>query len=140
MTCLLWEKNKKTYQQLILEIIGIKAKNYDTLLYLTKKQKQFARDFARRYNINEDDIVVGINTGSADRWPKSLSIEKTASLIEKLYKELKCKIILFGGQNEIERNNQIMALAKAPLIHSGCGNDLFEFPAVIRKIVAQCSG
>jgi len=52
-------------------------------------------------------------------------------LIEKLYKELKCKIILFGGQNEIERNNQIMALAKAPLIHSGCGNDLFEFPAVI---------
>jgi len=24
-----------------------------------------------------------------------------------------------------------MALAKAPLIHSGCGNDLFEFPAVI---------
>ncbi len=129
---LLKEKNEKTYQQLMTELIGISPRHTEIVMRLTEKQKDFAKDFARRYYIHQDDFVVGLNTGSGKRWEtKRWSIENTAKLAEILHKELKAKIMLFGGNDEIERNNEIIAQAKAPLIHVGCGNDLFEFPALI---------
>ena len=128
---ILKKKNKKTYQQIMHDICELPNNNPDTLLYLNNKQIQCARDFRRRYNINFNDFVVGLNTGAGDRWPKQLSVKNTAKLAEILQKKYHAKIILFGGPNEIERNNKIISLAKVPIIHSGCGNDLFEFPALI---------
>jgi len=28
-------------------------------------------------NLSKSDLIIGINTGAADRWPKELSIKKT---------------------------------------------------------------
>jgi ADP-heptose:LPS heptosyltransferase len=128
---LLKKKNKKTHQKIMHEIVELPYENPDTLVHLTRRQLLFAKNFKRRYNIKPNDLVIGLNTGSGDRWPKQLSIEKTAILAENLYKKYKAKIILFGGENELERNNSIISLANIPLINSGCGNNLFEFPALI---------
>lgn len=128
---ILKKKNKKTHQQIMHEIIGLPYKQSPAPIYLTKKQLNFAENFKRRFNISEDDLVIGLNTGAGDRWPKQLSIEKTAKLAENIYKKYKAKLILFGGPNEIERNNNIITIAKVPIIHAGCGNNLFEFPALI---------
>lgn len=126
------KKNKKTHRQIISEIVGISNfEKYEPFLRLTEKQRLFAQNFLRRYNLSRQDLIIGINTGSADRWPKSLSIEKTAKLIDELYKQFNAKILLFGGPNEIERNKKIISLSKSPIIDTGCGNDLFEFPALI---------
>ncbi|MBI2670625.1 glycosyltransferase [Candidatus Woesearchaeota archaeon] len=126
------KKNKKTYQQLMAEMIDISQDNNDIIFNLAKWQEKFASDFKRRYNISKDDVIIGFNTGSGYKWPsKMLSIEKTAHLAEKIYNELNAKILLFGGPNEIERNNKIIALANVPIINTGCGNDLIEFPALI---------
>lgn len=129
---ILKKKNKKTYQELTCQIIGLNTKSAYMKLDLRKEQKVFARDFKRRYNIEESDTVIGVNTGSGDRWPsKQYSIENTALLAEQIYKKYKAKIILFGGKNEIQRNNDIIAKARVPIINAGCGNDLLEFPALI---------
>ncbi len=126
------KKNRKTYQQLMAEIIGVNPNKCSYSYKLMAEQEKFARDFARRYNIMSRDLIIGINVGAGGRWPaKNLSIEKTAKLAEKLYNQLKAKLILFGGPEEIERNNEIIAKTKVPLINSGCGNDLKEFPALI---------
>ncbi|OYT41034.1 hypothetical protein B6U80_02115 [Candidatus Pacearchaeota archaeon ex4484_26] len=126
------KKNKKTWQQLMSEIIGINVKDCSLPYTLSPKQKKFALDFARRYNLNRNNLIIGLNTGAGGKWPaKNLSIEKTAKLAEKLYKDLNAQVILFGGPEEIERNNEIVAKAKVPIINAGCGNDLFEFPALI---------
>ena len=120
MNDVLKKKNKKTYPELIYEIADLKYKQDQPILSLTKKQKEFAKDFLRRYNLSKNDFIIGINTGAGPRWPlKSLPIEKTAKLIEKLYKELNAKIILLGGYDQIERNNKIMTLAKVPIINAG---------------------
>lgn len=129
---MLKRKNKKTYQEHIQNIAGIKAEYSDIIFELNKKQRRFAKEFARRYNIHKEDIVVGLNTGGEKRWPKDWSVENTAKLAEILHKKLKAKIILFGGQNEIERNDKILALSNVPIINTGCGNNLFEFPALIK--------
>lgn len=130
---ILKEKNQKTHRQIISEIVGIKDYNkYEPFLRLTKYQRDYSADFLRRYNLSRNDLIIGINTGSADRWPKELSIEKTSDLINKIYKEFKnSKILLFGGPNEIERNRKIIAKSNAPLIDTGTGNNLMEFPALI---------
>ena len=124
--------NKKTYQQLMCQIIDINPKDTYMKLDLRKEQKIFAKNFKRRYNIEDSDTVIGINTGSGDRWPsKQYNVKNTALLTEQIYKRFKAKIILFGGKNEIQRNNEIIAKASVPIINAGCGNDLLEFPALI---------
>lgn len=125
-------KNKKTHRELMSEILGIKnTKKYEPFLRLSSFQRKIANDFLRRHNLSRTDTIIGINTGSGERWPKELSIEKTVSLINALYKKFNAKILLFGGPEEINRNAEIIKLSRAPLISTGCGNDLMEFPALI---------
>jgi len=129
---ILKKNNKKTHRQLISEIVEVKEyKKYEPFLRLTQKQRNFANDFLRRYNLKQTDQIIGINTGSADRWPKQLSTKKTAQLIDKLHKKFKAKIILFGGPSEFQRNQEIQKISKSPIIDTGTGNDLLEFPALI---------
>lgn len=126
------KKNKKTYQQLMAEIISVDTEKCSLSYQLTSDQRKFAKDFARRYNLSSEDLIIGLNTGAGGRWPaKNLSIEKTAKLAEMMHSKLKAKIILFGGPEEIERNNEIIAKTKVPLVNPGCGNDLKELPALI---------
>jgi len=129
---ILKKRNKKTHRQILSEIIGVSQwKKYEPFFRLTNSQRKIASNFMRRHNLVRGDLIVGINTGSADRWPKQLSVEKTAELIDILSKELNAKILLFGGPNEIERNRQIISLSRSHVIDTGCGNDLVEFPAFI---------
>ena len=130
---ILKKKNKKTYQQCMLDITQLKNPRSNELLYwLNNNQKEFVKEFKRRYNINEKEIIIGVNTGSGKVWPsKSWSEKKTAKLIDAIYKKFKAKIILFGGKNEEKRNEKIISLTNVPIISTGCGNDLREFPALI---------
>lgn len=124
--------NKRTHRQILSEIIGIENyKKYEPFLRLTNAQRKIAQEFSKKYNLSKSDLVIGFNTGAADRWLKALPIEKTIKLIENLYKKYKAKILLFGGPNEIKRNKEIFKLVKSPIIDTGCGNDLIEFPALI---------
>jgi len=128
---LLKKQNKKTHRQIMAEIIKVDPEKYEPFLRLTNKQRRIADAFLRRYHLSRTDLIIGINTGSAERWPKQLSIKKTVQLIDKLYRKYKPSILLFGGPNEVERNKEILKLTKVPVIHTGCGNDLLEFPALI---------
>lgn len=128
---ILKKKNKKTVPQILYEILELKYEKQEPFFRLNHSQKNIAADFKRRYNISEEDLVIGINTGAADRWPKQLSVKKTAELMRLLHKDLNAKLVLFGGPNEVARNNEIIANAGVPLINAGCGNDLKEFPALV---------
>jgi ADP-heptose:LPS heptosyltransferase/glycosyltransferase involved in cell wall biosynthesis len=129
---ILKKRNKKSHRQIMSEIIGIKNyQKYEPFLRLTKEQREFTKNFLKRHNLSRTDLIIGINTGAADRWPKQLSVEKTIQLIDKIYKKYGAKILLFGGHNEIERNDKIVRLSRTPIINTGCGNDLIEFPALI---------
>lgn len=129
---ILKKNNKKTHRQIMSEMIGVKDHlKYSPFLRLNSYQRKFLNQFIRRHNLSRTDLIVGINTGSADRWPKQLSVKKTVELINQIYKKFNAKILLFGGPNEIERNQEILKESKAPVITTGCGNDLIEFPSLI---------
>jgi len=129
---MLKKANKKTYQQLMFEIIGIKPKKYDTLLNLKKDEQNFAKKFIAANNIGKNDWVIGLNTGAGGRWQlKKWSVDKTAELADKLHNKLKANVLLFGGPEEKLRNREIIKRCKTPIIDTGCDNSLLQFAALI---------
>lgn len=129
---ILKKKNKKTHRQIISEIVGIKNyEKYEPFLRLTSKQIEITKDFMRRYNLLKSDFIVGVNTSAGGRWLRTIPIKKTVKLINELYKKFNAKILLFGGPEETQRNQELLRLVKCPIIDTGCGNNLLEFPSLI---------
>ena len=128
-------KNKKTYQEIMYNILGLKYNKQEPILILSNKELEFGKKFAEKNNIKSNDLVIGINTGAGGRWQdKKLGIEETAELIDKLSNELgnkNIKILLFGGPEEKERNEKIKKLAKTEIIDAGCDNSLMEFASLV---------
>ena len=129
---ILKKANKRTYQSILFEILGIKYKDEVPMLDLTKKDLEFGKRFAERFGIKKSDLVLGINTGAGERWElKRLSEDKTVDLINRLKKETETKLILLGGPEETERNKRILHKIKNKIIDGGCNNSLLEFATII---------
>jgi heptosyltransferase-2 len=124
------KENKKTYQQIISGMLGIESS--ELVLNLDDGELKFAEKFAEKEGIGRKDLVVGLNTGAGGRWQlKKLSSEKSARLADRLHEELNAKVVLFGGQGEKERNENIKNLAKTDIIDAGCDNSLREFASLV---------
>lgn len=126
--------NAKSYQEHLFNMLGLENHiSYEPMLSLQNEDVKFAKKFSGRHGISRKDTVIGINTGAGGRWQdKRLSEEKTALLIDRLNEGIKnAKILLFGGHNEISRNEKIKSLVKTKIIDSGCGNSLMEFSSLV---------
>lgn len=126
-------KNKKTYQEIMYNILGLNYKKQEPILVLNKKEIDFGKKFAKDNGIKNDNVVIGINTGAGGRWQdKKLSVEETAELIDKLNNKIgNAKLLLFGGPEEKERNEKIMQKIKMEIIDAGCDNSLMEFASLV---------
>ncbi len=125
-------ENTLTYQEIMYRILDLDYRKQEPVLILTEKDIEFQKKFAEENKIKQNDIVIGINTGAGGRWEdKKLSIEQTAELIDMLNNSINCKIILFGGPEEEERNKKIISLAKTNIIDAGCKNSLMEFSSLV---------
>jgi heptosyltransferase-2 len=124
--------NRKTFQQHMMDLLGIQVGGY--IFGLTPEEIEYGRKYVRDLGLGTGDRIVGINTGAGKRWPlKSLSIEKTIDLIKRLRKELGVVSLILGGPDEKDRNAIISKETDMPIggIHS-----LRNFAAVVN----QCRG
>lgn len=121
-------KNKKTYQEIIFEILGLRFKKEEMVVNLGEEEKDFANRFAEKYDLKGKKII-GLATGAGGRWElKKWTIEGYLKLIERIDKEIKdARILLFGEREEVARNEEIMKRSKVPSINTGHENTLREF-------------
>ncbi|MBU4590009.1 MAG: glycosyltransferase family 9 protein [Candidatus Omnitrophica bacterium] len=127
-------KNKKTYQELIFETVGLDYKGNPYELVLDKKHIDFAGSFFKKNNLNGGDVVIGINTGTGSVFAnKNLKKERIVELIRLLDKEVDAKIVLLGGPLEKEINEYIEKALNHRVINSGCENTLKDFAALINN-------
>lgn len=137
MNNILKKKNKKTYQQHMLDIIGLPSKGTPRLEYpliyeLTNKEKKITTEFKKKYNISAKDVVIGFNTGAGKRWQyKKWSLAKTCELILKTSKLAGVKLLLFGGPEEKNRNKKIIQKVRNKIIDMGINNPLRVFAALL---------
>lgn len=136
---ILKRRNKKTYQRIMLEILGLwpkEEKEYELVLNLSEKEKQFGKKLVEKYTARKYDFIIGINTGAGKRWPKkNLPEDKTIELIKEISKRYNCLVLLLGGPEEIKRNQNIYnSLDKQEnVIKIPCNLPLRKFASVLNQ-------
>lgn len=98
-----------TYKML-LEPLGIPISETSPRLFLTSKEREYAKTKLASLGITGSDIIIGINPGAAYGSAKCWLPERFAKLSRHLLDHPKIKIIFFGDK------------AGAPLVHDICSD------------------
>ncbi len=126
----------RTYQDLMLEIIGLSGAPHRYVLELSEEERSRGRMHLQRLGVDFSRPIIGLNTGAGHRWElKQWREEGYLELVERLAKRHNVQFVLLGGPEERERHQRLMSRSRVPLIDSGCGNPVRHFAA----IVAACS-
>ncbi|MCK4249533.1 MAG: glycosyltransferase family 9 protein, partial [Candidatus Omnitrophica bacterium] len=126
-----FKKNKKTYQQLIYEVCGLKYEKDEYVFKLTDEEIDFARNkFGSRLKPNKP--VIGLNIGSDKMFTgKAWRVQGFIELAQKIYNDTGANILILGGAEERRKNKILLDKIKAPIIDTGCDNDLRQFAGII---------
>lgn len=110
--------NKKTGQEYLSETFELEYKRDEYILELTEDEKSFIQNYKKTKRLNTKDKIIGFNTGCSELYPnKKMTIDQHIYLIKKLLKK-KYKIVLLGGSEDAERNNEIYSHFKEKIINT----------------------
>ena len=130
-------RNRKTYQQIALEICGLEGQDRPIHLYLGEAEKKWSRDWAERKGLVRDRQVIGLNTGAGKRWGrKKWTEEGFVELVRLLRSSPKAganppQILLLGGPEEEDRNRRIVDRVGEHVFDAGTGHELREFFSLV---------
>ncbi|MCH8941540.1 MAG: glycosyltransferase family 9 protein [Bacteroidetes bacterium] len=111
--------NKKTGQEYLAETFELDFEKHDYIFEFTNEEKEFIDNYKKEIGITQNDLVVGFNTGCSNLYPnKKMTIEQHQYLIEKLLENKKYKILLLGGPEDTERNEQIYSKFNDEIINT----------------------
>lgn len=129
-----FHQNRKTYPEMIFEIAELPfdlKKEY--VFDLPQKNILFSHKYLQENKVEEEDVLIGINTGAGRRFVnKNLSEAQIAFLANKFLNNLAAKVILLGGPLEILTNQRIKKLARRDVLDSGY-LELKDFAALVNR-------
>lgn len=126
----------RTYQEIMLEIIGCSGADHHYVLELSEEERARGQAHLVRLGIDLSRPIIGLNTGAGQRWQlKQWREEGYLELVERLAKSHAVQFVLLGGPEERERHQRLISRSRVPLIDSGCDNPVRHFAA----LVAACS-
>lgn len=106
--------NQRTGQDILSETFKLSYERDEYVLNLTEDEKALTAAYRKSLGIRDDEVVVGFNTGCSNLFPnKKLSLGQHADLIEKFSGIGSIKLLLLGGREDTERNEQIYSDAVA---------------------------
>lgn len=121
------KQNRKTFQQHMAELLGIKVSPY--VFNLTPEEVEYGRGVVKELGVGSREKIVGINTGAGGRWPlKSWGVEQTIELVKRLKNELGLVSLILGGEQERARNALI---AKETGMPDAGTHSLRHFAAIV---------
>ncbi len=129
-----FRKNKKTYQQICFEQIGLKYEGEKYVFNLNKKDIDSASKKLKAKRLKKEAIKVGIVAGSGKAFAgKSLAFSSYVKIIQGLLCYNGIQIVLLGGPREKKTNRKISKLFKDLIIDSGCNNTIGQFAAIVNN-------
>ncbi len=138
-----FHKNKKTYPELIYDMIELDYKKDEYQLFLSNEDLLFAKIFSEEVGFKKKEKIIGLNTGCGNGFAnKAWVVEEYVKLIlvmKEKYGEL-IKFFLLGGPNEEVRNRRIKSHVGGMVIDSGCSNTLGQFVALVNLCDVVVSG
>jgi len=127
-------KNRKTYQELICEACELRE-FYDKekpMFDLKQKHRDLGKKFILENNLYNENRIIGINIGSASRWPSKFW--DTGKIKELARKLSKYSLVILAGPNEINKQKELIEEMKKEglnMIGNNPGNTLDEFAAIV---------
>lgn len=126
----------RTYQDLMLEIIGLSAAPHHYVFEMAEEELARARAHIEQLGVDLSRPVIGLNSGAGRRWElKQWREGGYVELLERLARKSNAQFVLLGGPEERERHQRLISSSRVPLFDSGCDNPVRSFAA----IVAACS-
>lgn len=132
--------NKKSMQQLLLEVAGLKWREQTYDLVTKPSDDEWARAFLASHGIIEADTLIGFNIGSslrhsAKRWPPEY-FYKLAKLCLERHPEW--RLLILAGQEDIDAYKVIVGLNETHplnnLVFAGYSNTMSQFVSLVNKI------
>jgi heptosyltransferase II len=126
--------NRSTFQQIYATMFDIEdCSNKQPILTLSEEEKNKTATFKQQHNIEENNTIIGINTGAGARWPlKMIDENKTAIIANTLAEIPDTTILILGGSDEAERNERIkQQCQKDNIIHVEAVPSIREFATII---------
>ena len=122
-------QNRKTYQEIIHNICQLDYIKHPPIINTEILNHGLLNSFIKDNNIDTTKQVIGINTGGGNRWQwKKWILDYYIKFIQLIKSNHPAnQIILFGGPEEIEFNQQIINAVGSSVIDAGCGNNLIDF-------------
>jgi heptosyltransferase-2 len=122
----------RTYQDLMLEIIGLSGAPHRYVFELSEEERARGRQCLERLGVDLSRPIIGLNTGAGRRWQlKQWREEGYLELLDRLAKRHNAQFVLLGGPEERERHQRLISRSRVPLIDSGCDNPVRHFAAII---------
>lgn len=112
--------NQRTGQDYLAETFEVDYKRDEYIFSFSDEELTFIEKYKKENNISEKDFVVGFNTGCSLLYPnKKMTIDQHVFLIDKLLRLNKeIKIVLLGGPEDTERNQEIYSKFEGRIINT----------------------
>lgn len=101
--------NQRTGLDIIHETFELEYLRDEYTFFFTDEEKEFIENYKKEIRYDASKTYVGFNTGCSNLFPnKKMTIEQHITLIKELVKDDNLKIVLLGGREDTERNQQII--------------------------------
>jgi ADP-heptose:LPS heptosyltransferase len=103
-----FRENTRSGVDIIHEVFELEYK-YDPYVFnFSDEEKEFIANYKKEISYDNKYIYVGFNTGCSELFPnKKMTVEQHIKIIKDLLKNKNLKIVLLGGREDTERNEQI---------------------------------
>jgi heptosyltransferase-2 len=120
-----------TYQQRMLDILGLADAEHRYVFELTTAEREAARSHLASVGVDVQKPILGINTGAGARWPlKQWREDGIADLIDRVSED-GIQVLLLGGPAERPRNERLIARSKGRAVDPGCDHPVRHFAALL---------
>lgn len=131
----------RTYQDLMLEIIGLSGARHGYVFNLGSDERAAGRAHLARLGVDVRRPVVGLNAGAGSRWElKRWREDGYLELVERLSARHGVQFVLLGGPGERELHARLLSRSSVPLVDSGCDNAVRHFAALIAACTVIVTG
>ncbi len=125
-------QGRRTYQDVMAEIIGLSGAPHGYVLNLSDEERARGRSHLERLGVDLGRPVVGLNTGAGRRWAlKQWREDGYLELVSRLAQKRDVQFVLLGGPEEHDRHERLQAASRVPLIDAGCDNPVRHFAAIV---------
>lgn len=123
-------KNKKTYQQIVYDVTGLKSKTARPILKVSEKLTELKKNQFINDGFKPDLITVGLNVGVGNKWPNKGWPTKNWIGLLSLIKNDSLNILMLGGSDE-QLIMEELAHQFEFLINTGFNNSIKEFATIV---------